>query len=251
MITMKAIISRSVLLSFVIISSTIISSIIISSTATAQTQAFSCLTGGKLTGEQGRTLLEKVQARYSQIESLEGSFKQDSYVAALDEGEVSSGEMIFAKPGRMRWSYKQPREQEVVIRERELWLYQIDKQQILIDDIGQVLLSNLPVSFMMGIGNLSRDFELKGACRGAEGVVLTLSPQPSNTAADQKDSLDGFELLIDEAQNLPKGAKIKSLGGNVTAIIFDKLRVGSGSIDALKFVLEYPKGVDVMDRRIH
>ena len=103
----------------------------------------------------------------------------------------------------------------------------------------------------MGIGNLSRDFELKGACRGAEGVVLTLSPQPSKTAADQKDSLDGFELLIDEAQNLPKGAKIKSLGGNVTAIIFDKLRVGSGSIDALKFVLEYPKGVDVMDRRIH
>ena len=125
MITMKTIISRSVLLSFVIISSTIISS-----TATAQTQAFSCLTGGKLTGEQGRKLLEKVQARYSQIESLEGSFKQDSYVAALDEGEVSSGEMIFAKPGRMRWSYKQPREQEVVIRERELWLYQIDKQQV-------------------------------------------------------------------------------------------------------------------------
>ena len=221
------------------------------SAAYAQMKSFACASGQPLSVAQGRAILQKVQDQYSRTDSLRGVFRQESYMAALDEGESSSGEMIFAKPGRMRWTYRVPREQEVVIRDRELWLYQADKQQVLIDDIGQVLLSNLPVSFMMGIGNMTRDFELKSACRGPDGVILSLVPQKSRTETDKTDALEGFQLLVEESQNLPKGAKITSLGGNVTAIVFEKLRVGSGPVEAGTFVLDYPKGVDVMDRRLN
>ena len=221
------------------------------STVEAQMQAFACSSGHALTMAQGMGILRKVQDEYSHIESLRGSFKQESYVAALDEGEASSGEMVFSKPGRMRWTYKAPREQEVVIRERELWLYQVDKQQVMIDDIGQVLLSNLPVSFMMGLGNVTRDFELQAACKSPDGVVLSLVPQKSRASADKTEALEGFQLLVDEAQNIPKGAKITSLGGNITAIVFEKVRVGSSPDPAATFVLDLPKGVDVMDRRLN
>lgn len=228
----------------------LLATLLLSSSAEAQMQAFSCPSGKKLSTTEGKAILEKVQQRYLSIESLQGEFNQESYVAALDEGEGSSGDMIFAKPGKMRWTYKVPREQEVVIRDRELWLYQVDKQQVMIDDIGQVLLSNLPVSFMMGLGNVTRDFELKGACRGPGGVILSLVPQKTRAETDQTDALEGFDLLVDESQNVPKGAKIKSLGGNVTAIVFDKLKVGGAPVEARTFVLDLPKGVDVMDRRL-
>jgi len=228
----------------------IVCALLLASSGEAQMRAFSCPSGKKLSTAEGKALLQKVQERYSHIESLRGQFNQESYVAALDEGEGSSGDMIFAKPGKMRWTYKVPREQEVVIRDRELWLYQVDKQQVMIDDIGQVLLSNLPVSFMMGLGNVTRDFELKGACRGAEGVVLSLVPQKSRAETDKTDALEGFDLLVDESQNVPKGAKITSLGGNITAIVFDKLKVGGDPVEARIFVLDLPKGVDVMDRRL-
>ncbi len=215
--------------------------------AVAQVSAFECQKGGELSVAQGRELLAKVQGQYAGIEVLQGAFRQDSYVAALDESESSAGEMWFAKPGKMRWEYAKPRPQSVVVTQSTLWLYQPDKQQVLVDDIGNVLLSSLPISFMMGVGNLSRDFDLKGACQGPEGVILRLVPRKSK--GDANDALEGFDLLVDKAQSLPKGAKISSLGGNTTAIIFNNLLSQGVKQDPRRFVLDYPKGVDVMDRR--
>jgi outer membrane lipoprotein carrier protein len=222
----------------------------IASDADAQMKAFKCPAGSELSSSQASELLEKVQTRYTTIESLHGDFRQDSYVAALDEQETSSGEMWFGKPGKMRWVYTKPRPQIVVINEGILWLYQPENRQVVIDDIGNVLLSSLPVSFMMGVGNLSRDFDLKGGCKGPEGVVLRLVPHKSSEKDAGGDALEGFDLLVDVEQSLPKGAKISSLGGNTTAIIFSNLSTKASGPDARRFVLEYPKGVDVMDRRL-
>jgi outer membrane lipoprotein carrier protein len=181
---------------------------------------------------------------------MSGGFKQDSFVAALDEGEQSSGEMKFAKPGKMRWSYKQPRLQEVVIRAGELWMYQPDKGQVMIDDIGAVLLSALPISFLMGIGNVTKDFDLVSACRGPDGVIIKLVPHgKAGGERDEREGLEGFDLLVDEGKSLPKGAKITSVGGNVTAIVFENLQLNRDLGGGERFVLEYPKGVDILDRR--
>ena len=218
--------------------------------ALAQTREFECRTGSALSSEQAKSVLGKVQDRYQGIESMRGVFRQDSYVAALDEGEKSSGEMVFAKPGRMRWSYKAPRQQEVVIRDQELWMYQPDKSQVFIDDIGNVLLSALPISFLMGLGNVTRDFDMDSACRSSSGTILKLRPRKSEGDTDSRDGLAGFDLLVDESKNLPIGAKIESLGGNVTAIIFENLELTPTGVSASTFVLEYPKGVDIMDRRV-
>ena len=217
--------------------------------ADAQGRAFACKDAPQLSEAEGKEFLEKVQARYVGIESLKGNFQQHSYVAALDESEDSSGEMWFSKPGKMRWEYSQPRKQSVVVNESTLWLYQPDKGQVMVDDIGNVLLSNLPISFMMGVGNLSRDFELRGGCRGPEGAVLSLVPKKAK--GESSDALEGFDLLVDTAQFLPKGAKISSLGGNVTSIVFKNVTVDGATLDPRRFVLEYPKGVDVMDRRLN
>jgi len=139
-------------------------------------EPFVCLAGSSVSLNQGQALLEKVQSYYSSIESMQGDFHQDSYVAALDQGELSSGAMIFAKPGKMRWSYKTPRVQEVVIRDGELWMYQPDKGQVMIDSIGAVLLSALPVSFLMGLCNITKYFDLLSSCNTGAGIALTLVP---------------------------------------------------------------------------
>ena len=218
--------------------------------ASAQGKSFECVKGSEVVSAEAQQLLAKVQTTYASIDTLHGNFKQDSYVAALDEQETSSGEMWFGKPGKMRWVYAKPRPQTVVINGGTLWLYQPENRQVVIDDIGNVLLSSLPVSFMMGLGNLSRDFELKGACKVGEGVVLRLVPQKKGAQETQGEALEGFDLLVDADQGLPKGAKISSLGGNVTAIVFSSLSTKGGAQPASRFVLEYPKGVDVMDRRL-
>lgn len=210
---------------------------------------FVCLAGSLVTPDQGRALLLKMQSYYASIESMQGDFHQDSYVAALDEGEISSGTMVFAKPGKMRWSYKTPRIQEVVIRDGELWMYQPDKGQVMIDSVGAVLLSALPVSFLMGIGNVAKDFDLVSACKTGAGLALSLVPHKDAAKNEKIDSLEGFTLLVDERKHIPQGAKIISVGGNTTAIVFENLRLNVASTPSERFVLEYPKGVDILDRR--
>ena len=211
---------------------------------------FSCrATAATITAAQARTILDRVQAHYATIESMQGTFHQDSYVAALDEGESSSGTMIFAKPGKMRWSYSVPRRQEVIIRNGELWMYQPDKGQVMIDDIGAVLLSALPVAFLMGIGNLTKDFDLVSACHTSAGVTLSLVPHSKGSSTDTQEALEGFILLVDEQKNVPQGAKISSVGGNTTAIVFKNLQLNVPGLSQQRFVLEYPKGVDLLDRR--
>jgi outer membrane lipoprotein carrier protein len=220
-----------------------------SGTSARDTDPFVCVAGSAVSPSQGRALLERVQTYYSSIQSMQGSFHQDSYVAALDEGEASSGVMVFAKPGKMRWSYKEPRLQEVVIRDGELWMYQPDKGQVMIDSVGAVLLSALPVSFLMGIGNVTKDFDLVSACKTSAGVVVSLVPHQDAASKEKEQALEGFMLLINERKQVPQGAKIISVGGNTTAIVFENLQLNVANIPAEKFVLEYPKGVDILDRR--
>ncbi len=223
--------------------------------AHAQVEAFECGAGqevaaAQLSAAQGKALLERVQRQYASLEFMHGTFRQDSFVAALEQSESSAGEVWFGKPGKMRWVYTTPQPQTVIIKGKELWLYQPDKQQVLVDNIEQVLLSALPVSFMMGVGSLSKDFEYRGACRTRDGVVLRLQPRESGKKSGASEGLEGFLLLVDERTNLPKGAKITSLGGNVTAIVFSNVSTQGALFSSSTFVLEYPNGVDVVDRRI-
>jgi outer membrane lipoprotein carrier protein len=221
----------------------------------AQMKAFECYPEQRLSEEEGKSLMSRVQARYMEISTLHGEFSQESYVAALDQGEQSAGRMWFSKPGKMRWEYNEPRKQLVVIRENTLWLYQPDKGQVLIDDISQVLLSQLPVAFMSGLGNLSNDFTFRGACKSPEGIVLSLVPKSPEKKGESKESgagtdeLEGFELLVSAGQNLPQGARVTSLGGNVTAILFRHTKTSGVEMKPSTFVLEYPNGVDIIDRR--
>lgn len=235
-----------------------------STEVSAQVSSFSCEKGRPLPASDAARLVDAVQTSYSKVSASTGKFTQESYLAALDTSEVSSGEMWFQKPGKMRWSYKEPRPQEVVVADNTMWVYQVDKGQVMVDSIQAALLSDLPIAFLMGLGDLARDFEVKGGCRTPKGVVLSLVPRPknpknasqngSNSGGDGTDpaesELSGFDLLVDEGAALPKGAMVTALGGNVTAIVFEKLKSEGITPPAGTFVLEYPNGVDVVDRRV-
>jgi outer membrane lipoprotein-sorting protein len=165
--------------------------------------------------------------------------------------------MWFQKPGKMRWSYKEPRAQEVVVSDNTMWVYQVEKRQVMVDSIQAALLSDLPIAFLMGLGDLARDFEVKGGCRTPKGVVLSLIPRPkspesggSSGTDPAEGGLSGFDLLVDEGAALPKGAMVTALGGNVTAIVFEKLKSEGIIPPTGTFVLEYPNGVDIVDRRV-
>ena len=164
-------------------------------------------------------------------------------MAALELSEVSSGTFLLRKPGEMKWLYQSPSEQTFLVKNETLWLYQVQEKQVLIDKFRNVLLSDLPIAFLMGIGNISKDFSFVSGCVGSDGTVFELKGN-----GESGKNLSSFKLLIGHGSYLPTGARIADVGGNVTAIILGSLEIDA-KLPVSIFEPDFPKGIDVQDRR--
>lgn len=210
----------------------------------------SCAGQKPISAASASALQQRVQNTYRGVSSLKAEFLQDSYLQALEVSETSSGVVAFARPGKMRWDYREPEEQQFIFADRTMWFYQREQNQVLIDSAEDVLLSDLPISFLLGIGDLSRDFNLISACARDEGTVLDLVPKQSNE--DKKEGaekgLKSFQLLIDTEKALPIGARVVDVGGNVTSVLLRNVLTNETFSSDL-FAAKFPQGTDVQDRR--
>ena len=191
--------------------------------------------------------LSSVQRAYQGLNSFNGEFEQDSYLAALDLSELSSGSVWFGGRGKMRWHYSLPEEQTFIIKEQTMWLYQPVDRQIILEDFSQFVLSDLPLAFLMGLGDLSKDFTVKSLCKAGTNLLFGMAPRKSDEPA-REEGIQQFKLLVSSSNYLPLGAQVQDLSGNINSVRFLKPKF-NGSIDAKLFEFEYPDGVDVSDQR--
>jgi len=213
------------------------------STLALELSAFQCTT--ELAEVEQSALIRKVQSSYQTIDTISGGFVQRSTLAGFgDFEEQSEGRVFFKKPGKMRWEYQSPEEELFLLNDNTFWHYQPRDNQVLIDELGEILVSDLPIAFLLGVGNLEQEFNLTGACRTAEGLLLRLVPKLKIKQGDLKE----FSLLVDAGKNTPLGAKIINFGGNQNAIFLTNVQLGRPISDE-QFEAKFPDGTDRNDRR--
>lgn len=215
--------------------------------ASAQSRSFECRAGKIIDIGTASKTVDKVQDAYAGIQALSADFGQDSFVAALEVSEFSSGKVWFSKPGKMKWLYQSPEEQTFLVRNETLWFYQKQENQLTIDEFRNVLISDLPVAFIMGIGDLKKDFKLISACEGMEGTILEFEPRIKQADPNRGASLKSFRLLIG-SDFIPRGARVSDVGNNVTAIVLKDLQINPQIVEST-FAANFPKGGDINDRR--
>lgn len=212
----------------------------------AASTAFECK--AKVNRATLESALKDVQTKYQKLSGVAAEFYQDSYLVALDASESSRGQVVFSKPGRMKWRYQEPEQQEFVLKENTVWLYQPEIQQVLIDELSEVLITDLPVAFLMGVGDLGQGFKLAGGCQGSAGLLLELEPRKSVSKTEREESLKRFTLLV-SSERFPAGARVLDVVGNMTTILLRSIKENP-AISEGEFSIEYPSGTDVNDRRI-
>jgi outer membrane lipoprotein-sorting protein len=200
----------------------------------------------ELSSQEAESSLKATQAGFEQLKSMKAQFYQDSYLMALDESELSAGTVSLLKPGKMRWHYSTPEEQVFIVKDEDIWLYQPRLNQVMIDSVDKVLISQLPTAFLIGIGDLSKDFIIKSACSSKAGIVLKLSP--STTSSDSS-NLSDLELLVDHKNFMPLGARVLDVGGNQTSIVLKSIVINDKSVQSKDFEYEFPENLDIDDRR--
>ena len=87
-------------------------------------KAFECVDSAKMSEDKLKSVVHATQENYSKLRTLKANFLQTSYLSALDISDLSSGQMYFEKPGKMRWEYEEPEKQLFITRSGVLWFFQ-------------------------------------------------------------------------------------------------------------------------------
>jgi len=184
-----------------------------------------------------------IQGRYESVEDLSASFVQTARSVALGGmagGEqVSRGTVTFAKPGKMRWHYTQPEPSLVVSDGRTLWIHDPAHAEVQRMRVTEGYLSGAAIQFLLGEGDMRRDFTITGVACNAETSELELVPKTDA----------GFEKLrvvAERASGELRRTTIYDLLGNVTVVEFSDVRANQGPDDSV-FRFEIPPGLEVID----
>ena len=185
-------------------------------------------------------VIESLQKSYDSSVDFTAEFRQETELKTLGRNLKARGKLYFKRPGRMLWRYEEPKGQFVLADGKSLYYYQPEQRQIIKSPLKNAFRSDIPLSFLLGIGSLKRDFKvsLKGLEQGH--YVLQLGPK------GELGGVGEITLGIDRDKFDILWARIRDAAGNVTTLRFSDTRKGIGLKDSL-FRLQVPDGVDVVE----
>lgn len=200
-----------------------------------------------------------------QVHDVRADFFQESRLAALDRDQRGQGTVMFLfEPGDSRrapvamfnWQYQEPNEQEIVSDGRTMWVYIPESRQVIESDLTLVNRAGTvnPVTFLAGLGNLSRDFFISYAIPNTDSdgnYILDLRPKQSSQL------IRNLQIIVDRDAALeqvnPKGrvyfpilsTTVTDPNDNQTVIEFSNIRVNRG-LSRADFRFIQPPGVEVV-----
>jgi outer membrane lipoprotein carrier protein len=185
-----------------------------------------------------------VEVRYAAVRDLRASFAQTTKSVTIGMRGIASpvertGTVAFAKPGKMRWSYEHPEPSEVISDGRTLWIYDPAAREVQKLSVGDGVLSGAAIQFLLGEGDMRRDFHVSLIACARDAVDLELVPRRDAT-------YEKLRVRIDPATGDLLRSTIIDLFGNVTEVTFSEIRANLG-LEPGAFAFEPPDGVRVIE----
>jgi len=187
-----------------------------------------------------KVVVAEVQKRYDGAADFRARFTQTLTSAAMGRKTSSAGEVMFKKPGRMRWDYEKPDKSSYVTDGGVLWLYEPDDKQAFKQDLKG---SQLPaaLSFLTGKGKLANEFDITFAGnKPGPDYVLSLSPKTPQA------TVKSILFIVDPRTFDVRESVITDGQGNTNDLLFSDIRVNTKVPDNI-FHFAPPAGVRVID----
>lgn len=190
--------------------------------------------------QNAEAIVDRLQKNYDATSDFVADFRQETEVKTLNRKLKASGKLYFKRPGKMLWRYEEPKGQFVLADGKNLYFYQPEQNQVIKSPLKNAFRSDIPLSFLLGLGNLKKDFNatLKGT--EEDQHVLRLEP---------KGELGGFsEVLVGVGRGSSDidWISVRDAAANVTTIRFSDMRKGVGVEESL-FRFQVPDGADIVE----
>ncbi len=122
-----------------------------------------------------------LQKKYDTIHDFTADFVHESEGGLLRKKQTERGVVQVKKPGKMRWDYKSPETKVFVSDGRRIYLHVPADNQVIISPVPEEDQATTAVLFLVGKGNLTRDFTVSYVDGGGpDTYALRLQPKLPN-----------------------------------------------------------------------
>ena len=181
-------------------------------------------------------LVEHLQKHYQATQSFSAKFVETIRRVGGPPQE-RHGTIYYRKPGQIRFDFTSPQPETLVSDGTTFYDYDPGLNQVIETPLSNVLKTPSAAAFLMGAGNLEREFEAIPGPRSAEDL--------ENVGLIPKAGGDRIELGVDPANFDIVTLHLKDALGNVTIFRFSDIRINVPLEKAL-FAFKVPAGADIV-----
>ncbi|MCX7106083.1 MAG: outer membrane lipoprotein chaperone LolA [Methylococcales bacterium] len=179
--------------------------------------------------------VKQLQVFLKSSNSLTADFKQVLINEAGDPYQTSYGIFYLQRPGKFRWDYLKPFQQQIVSTSGKVWFYDTDLEQVTVKKLDESV-GSTPALLLSG--NISLDDNFTMQDQGVDGDMQWIKLLPKNQESSFK------YILIGLNKGILGGMELSDNFGQLTRIYFSNV-VLNPPIKASVFEFQAPKGADV------
>jgi outer membrane lipoprotein carrier protein len=179
--------------------------------------------------------VEQLRAFLRVSKSLTADFKQVLINEAGDPYQTSFGVFYLQRPGKFRWDYLKPFQQQIVSTSGKVWFYDTDLEQVTVKKLDESV-GSTPALLLSGEISLEDNFTMES--QGVEGDMQWIKLLPKNKESSFK------YILIGLNRGSLGGMELNDNFGQLTRIYFSNVLLNP-PIKPTVFEFKAPKGADV------
>ena len=179
--------------------------------------------------------IKQLKAFLKNTRSLTADFKQVLINEAGNPSQTSYGLFYLQKPGKFRWDYLKPFQQQIVSTAGKVWFYDTDLDQVTVKKLDESV-GSTPALLLSGDISLEDNFTMEQ--QGVDGDMMWIKLLPKNQESSFKYVLIG---LNNESLG---GMELSDNFGQLTRIYFSNVILNPPLKQTL-FEFKTPKGADV------
>ena len=180
-----------------------------------------------------------LQKKYDAIHDFTADFVHESEGGLLRKKQTERGVVQVKKPGKMRWDYKSPETKVFVSDGRRIYLHVPADNQVVISPVPEQDQATTAVLFLVGKGNLTRDFTVTYTDGGGPDTYA-LRLQPKLPERDY----DWLQVIVDRRTMQIRTLSAADSQGGRSTFHFSNFKENTGLSDKT-FTFKIPRGADV------
>jgi outer membrane lipoprotein carrier protein len=193
-------------------------------------------------GSSSDEVIAKIENKYKNVNDYYATFRQEQPVRSLDKVQTNIGEMWIKKPGKIRWNYNIPKNEQIVSDGNYLWYYYVEEKYAIKRDIKDLGGDTNILSLLSNLNNLKKIYKInisKTTLDDTKYYLVELIPQ------DSEDDTTNKQIIAVNMENLLiERMYIYDAFGNKSTIKFNNIKINKGIKDSV-FEFKAPKDVDI------